>query len=224
MQQEKESFLSHRFDAQRNEAFRCLTDRVHACRRCPRMEGRTRVFGAGNGSVDATLLFVAEAPGRLGADRSGIPLSGDQTGRNFEYLLRSAQLKRDDIFITNAVLCNPRDGQGYNAPPTLQEIENCAEHLRDTINLLQPGYVISLGKVALQALSRVAPHDIVLSRHVGRPQRWDGRWLIALYHPSPRAQAYRSMSKQMEDFRHMGAFIRDNKPVIDPPDNSSSRS
>lgn len=213
MQQEKEMILSYHFDAQRDEAFRGLVDRVHTCRRCPRMEGRTRVFGPGNGSVGASILFIAEAPGRLGADRSGVPLSGDQTGRNFECLLRSAQLKRNDIFITNAVLCNPRDGQGYNAPPTLQEVENCADHLRNTINLLQPGYVITLGKVALQALSRIAPHEITLSQHVGRPQRWDGKWLIALYHPSPRAQVYRSLAQQMEDFRRLGAFIRDNKPV-----------
>ena len=47
------------------------------------MEGRTRALGQGNGPLDARVLFVAEAPGRLGADRTGVPLSGDQTGRNF---------------------------------------------------------------------------------------------------------------------------------------------
>jgi uracil-DNA glycosylase family 4 len=189
------------------------------------MEGRTRVFGPGNGSVEAAILFVAEAPGRLGADRSGVPLTGDQTGRNFEYLLRSAQLKRSDIFITNAVLCNPRDGQGYNAPPTPQEVGNCADHLHETIHLLQPMYVIALGKVALHALSLVAPHEIVLSRDVGSPQKWDGRWLIALYHPSPRTQVYRPLAKQTEDFRRLGTFIRNNQSVTDPLlDNFTSHS
>src|SRR4051812_35615056 len=73
-----------------------LAARVQACRLCPRMEGRTRVFGMGNGNPSARLLFVAEAPGRLGADKSGIPLSGDRTGRNFAALLASASISRSD--------------------------------------------------------------------------------------------------------------------------------
>ena len=43
---------------------------AQACRVCPRMEGRRRVLGAGNGPLDARVLFVAEAPGRLGDDRT----------------------------------------------------------------------------------------------------------------------------------------------------------
>lgn len=204
-------------DAQPDEAFACLIAHVQSCRLCPRMEGRTRVFGHKNGSVDAKILFVAEAPGRLGADRSGIPLRGDQTGRNFEYLLSQAQLTRNEIFITNAVLCNPRDEQGYNAPPSQQEIENCTSHLRETIHILRPRYVIALGNVALKALNHIDQHNIILSRHVGIPQKWHGRWLIALYHPSPRAQTYRSLAKQVEDFQRLAAFIKDHgaaKPSI----------
>lgn len=198
---------SHSVEKQK-EAFECLIARVQSCRLCPRMEGRTRVFGHKNGQIDAKILFIAEAPGRLGADRSGIPLRGDQTGNNFEYLLSQAQLTRNEIFITNAVLCNPRDGQGYNAPPTPQEIENCADHLRETIHILRPLYVIALGNVALKALNGVDQHNIILSRYVGIPQKWNGRWLIALYHPSPRAQTYRPLSKQVEDFQRLGAFIK----------------
>jgi uracil-DNA glycosylase len=213
IQNEKTHVFAKNIENQRENDFRCLIARVQSCRCCPRMEGRTRVFGPKNGSIDAKILFVAEAPGRLGADRSGIPLTGDQTGRNFEFLLRAAQLTRDDIFITNAVLCNPRDEQGYNAPPTLQELENCSNHLRETINILQPHYVIALGKVALQALCSVAQHELILSKNVGSPQKWNARWLIALYHPSPRAQTYRSREKQVEDFQRLGSFIRSNSPL-----------
>lgn len=213
MSQENDDNTVIHSDDQRDYAFHSLANRIHSCRRCPRMEGRNRVFGLKNGSIDAATLFIAEAPGRLGADRSGIPLTGDQTGRNFETLLHAAQLKRSDIFITNAVLCNPRDKQGHNAPPTSQEIENCSDHLHETIILLQPRFIITLGQVALRALSHVAQHEIILSRDVGNPQQWNGRWLIPLYHPSPRAQTYRSFTKQLEDFRLLGAFIRRNPPL-----------
>jgi uracil-DNA glycosylase family 4 len=175
------------------------------------MEGRTRVLGPANGSLDTFVLFVAEAPGRLGADRFGVPLTGDQTGRNFDLLLQAAGLERASVFITNAVLCNPRDEQGHNSPPTLQEIAHCSDHLQVTIALLQPRYVITLGQIALRAIQSIEKHDITLAQDVGCPQLWNGRWLIALYHPGPRARLHRPIAKQLEDFRNLGDFITRDK-------------
>ena len=193
------------------QAFQQLVARAQACRRCPRMEGRVRVLGPGNGSLDAQILFIAEAPGRLGADRSGIPLTGDQSGRNFDALLQQAGLARASIFITNAVLCNPRDERGNNARPTSHEIEHCSDHLRETIAILQPRYVVTLGQIALQALQHIAHHEVTLAQHVGLPQQWNGRWLIALYHPGPRARIHRPLAMQIEDFRRLETFIRDDQ-------------
>ncbi len=56
----------------------------------PRMEKRWRVLGAGNEPVGARVLCVAEAPGRLGAERMGVPLRGDRTGQGFSRLLATA--------------------------------------------------------------------------------------------------------------------------------------
>ena len=191
-----------------NEAFRQLVEQVQACHICPRMEGRTRVFGSANGNIQAQVLFIAEAPGRLGADHWGIPLFADQTGRNFEALLRAASLERSSVFITNAVLCNPRDEHGRNATPTIREVYNCSAHLCATIEIIQPRYVVTLGRIALQALKAVAIHEAVLVRDVGRPLRWNGRWLIPLYHPSPRACIHRSLQLQVEDYRRLGELVR----------------
>ena len=90
--------------------FADLVQCVSHCNLCQRLCGRTKVLSQGNGSLNAKILFVAEAPGRLGADRTGIPLYGDRTGDNFEALLGNVGWHRQDIFITNALLCNPRDG------------------------------------------------------------------------------------------------------------------
>ena len=190
------------------DEFQNLVKQVHNCRRCPRMEGRTRVLSAENGPLQAKLLFIAEAPGRLGAERSGVPLTGDQTGRNFDALLRAADIDRQDIFITNAVLCNPQNKQGLNASPTSSEISNCSGYLHATIQLLQPRYVVTLGKVALRALQRIEPHTITHPQHTGIPVVWYNRWLIPLYHPGPRARIYRSAELQIEDFRRLGDFIK----------------
>jgi uracil-DNA glycosylase family 4 len=157
------------------------------------------------------VLFVAEAPGRLGADRSGTPLSGDQTGRNFDLLLRAAQLDRNAIFLTNAVLCNPR-----NAPPRVYEIRRCAHHLRDTISVVDPTYVVTLGNTALRALQLIEPHQAKLSRDVGQLISWWDRLLIPLYHPGPRARIHRPFSAQVADFQRLGALLASAPmPVVD---------
>src|SRR5688500_851632 len=100
------------------------------------MEGRRRVLGPANGPLDARVLFVAEAPGRLGGDRTGVPLTSDQTGRNFARLLEHAGLRRDEVFVTNAALCNPRSLGGLNRPPSRIELASCREHLRRTLDLV----------------------------------------------------------------------------------------
>jgi uracil-DNA glycosylase len=191
----------------REAAFLRLVERVSQCRVCPRMEGRTRVLSAANGNLQAQILFVAEAPGRFGGDRCGIPLSQDQTGRNFQLLLDKADIPRETIFITNAVLCNPRDEQGRNAPPTRSEISNCVGHLKETIEIIQPRFVVTLGTVALQTLKTMETHSLQLSQDVGRCISWYERRLVPLYHPGPRAQLHRSFEKQIEDFQNLAKIL-----------------
>jgi uracil-DNA glycosylase len=190
------------------EEFDLLAKMVQGCRLCVRMEGRRRVLGRENGKVGARVMFVAEAPGRLGADRSGVPLSGDQTGRNFAALLEEAGIARGDIFVTNGVLCNPRDAKGNNAPPNVREIANCSRHLAETVRIVDPEFVVALGVVGLKALGLVSPHGAVLATDVGRALPWFGRVLVPLYHPGPRALIWRSMEMQKEDYRRLGEMLR----------------
>lgn len=197
-------------DTYREETFLRLAQRVSECRACPRMEGRARVLGAANGNLRAEALFIAEAPGRLGADLSHIPLSGDQTGRNFQALLDQAGLRREDVFITNAALCNPRDVSGNNAPPTRREIGNCACHLRETIEIVQPRFVVTLGTIALRSLDLIEPHALILSRDVGKCSQWFGRSLIPLYHPGSRARIHRPVEMQQADFRNLALLVMAN--------------
>lgn len=191
----------------READFARLTARAGACQICERMADCRAVLSAANGHLSARILVVAEAPGRLGGARTGIPLAGDQSGRNFERLLAAAGLKRDDLFITNAVLCNPRDAYGRNDAPSMREIRNCSPFLRATIDLVDPALVIALGAVALKALGFITPHDVELRRDVAKPVRWGERILISMYHPSPRAQLHRSLAQQCEDFASLRPLL-----------------
>lgn len=165
--------------------FVALVREVQACRACPRMEGRRRVLSPANGPLAARVLFVAEAPGRFGAEQGGIPLSGDASGRNFTRYLRSAGLTREEVFVTNAALCNPRTARGTNAPPSPSELRNCAPFLQRTLAVVQPAVLVTLGNKALAALHLIEPHLHTLRQHAATVVPWNGWTLFPLYHPSP---------------------------------------
>jgi uracil-DNA glycosylase family 4 len=167
-----------------------------------------RVLGHSAGSLDAKVMFIGEAPGRLGADQTQIPFHGDVAGGNFEDFLQFAGIHRGDIFVTNAVLCNPRDSKGNNSSPTIREIESCAAYLRRQIELVNPEIVVSLGAVALRALATIEPHGLTLSAHVRTAHRWNGRELIPLYHPGQRALIHRSRPNQRSDYQFVAERMR----------------
>src|SRR5690606_25553634 len=106
----------------KDRQFEKLVDSIENCRLCPDMECRAKVFSENNGNIYSNVLFIAEAPGRLGADRTRIPLFGDQTGVNFQRLINTIGWTRDKFFITNAILCNPRNEKGNNMTPTKDHI------------------------------------------------------------------------------------------------------
>ena len=189
------------------ERFKDLIDSVQYCDLCPRLCDRRKVLSAANGDVESRVLFVAEAPGRLGADRTGVPLCGDRTGDNFETLLGNIGWQREHIFITNAVLCNPKQDNGNNSTPTTEEIANCSAYLEMVITLVNPDVIVTLGTTALDALELLSPHGIQLRDGVAQFVPWRGVYLFPLYHPGPRATIHRSLPKQRSDFMLLAKIV-----------------
>ncbi len=190
---------------------------VQHCTLCERLTGRTKVLSNANGNIDSKVLFVAEAPGRLGADRTGIPLCGDQTGRNFEVLLGNIGWAREEVFVTNSLLCNPRQANGNNATPSPDEIANCSAYLDMAIELVDPEVVVSLGATALAAVGHIAPHGRALKSSVATRVPWAGRVLFPLYHPGPRARVHRSLPKQRSDFMRLAKLVSPTKGLLKAP-------
>jgi len=181
--------------------FERLTRQAAECTTCPNMAEQSAVLGPANGSIDSDILFIAEAPGRFGGARTGIPFSGDKSGDNFEALIAHIGLTRQDIFITNAVLCNPLHN-GNNRRPTTKEIGNCSSYLESVLELMQPRVVVTLGGVGLDAINRILDTRYKLAEVIGKPQFTGHFTLLPLYHPSPRVTHWkRPLSVQKRDFR-----------------------
>lgn len=169
-----------------------------------------------NGSINSRILFIGEAPGRKGADRTRIPFSGDQSGKNLDRFIASIGLTRAEIFITSAALCNPRHHSGANRKPTKSELENCSDFLRRTIDLVNPRVVVTLGSVALESLKRIENHDLVLKDAVGRVYEWDGRTLVPIYHPSPQVLAsHRREQAQLQDYQLVRKVVDSSQKAVD---------
>ncbi|SVC70462.1 uncharacterized protein METZ01_LOCUS323316, partial [marine metagenome] len=113
-----------------------------SCTACGLAEGRTQVV-FGNGSPDADVMFVGEAPGAR-EDEQGVPFVG-RSGQLLDRLLaEELGMDRSDVYIANVVKCRPPD----NRDPRPEEIAACRPWLARQMDLVDPSVVVTLGNFA----------------------------------------------------------------------------
>ena len=184
-----------------SNSFFKLEKKAAACRLCPSLADETAILSSANGSLDASIFFIAEAPGRFGAGRTGVPFEGDRSGDNFKVLLKHIGLMRSEVFITNAVLCNPLI-EGNNRRPSAKEIKNCTSFLKASLDIIRPKVVVTLGTVALSSINQLFGTRFQLNQNVAQSLTMPDFKLFPLYHPSPRVTNWkRPMAQQKKDFR-----------------------
>ncbi len=131
------------------------------------------VFGVGN--PQSSLLFVGEGPGEQ-EDLQGIPFVGP-AGKLLDDMLSIIDVTRENCYIANIVKCRPP----RNRDPLPQEQQLCYPYLENQIALIDPKIIVCLGRIAGQKI--MSPELRITVDH-GRWQHKDGRWYMALYHPS----------------------------------------
>ena len=151
---------------------------VAGCTRCRLHEGRTQVV-FGNGSPDADLMFVGEAPG-FHEDKQGVPFVG-QAGKLLDNLLAGIGLERSHVFVCNVLKCRPPG----NRDPVPEEKEACEPYLFRQVELIRPKVIATLGNHATKQLSG---KEIGITRIHGQEQPIKvgalSVLLYPLYHPA----------------------------------------
>ena len=102
-----------------------------------------------SGNHDSPLMIVGLAPGKHGANRTGIPFTGDASGDLLFQTLEILSLV-DQVIITNAVKCLPLKNKPGN-----MEITNCQRYLIPEIirHKEKPNAVfLALGRIAHNAI------------------------------------------------------------------------
>ncbi len=97
----------------------------------------------GEGSHDAQIMFVGEAPGKNEAEK-GRPFCG-AAGRVLDKLLASINIKREDVYVTNIVKDRPPE----NRDPLPEEIEIYGPFLDRQIETIQPKVIATLGRFSM---------------------------------------------------------------------------
>jgi len=127
------------------------------CVRCPALVASRRRIVHGYGDVRSGIVFIGEAPGRHGADQTGIPFWGDRSGRILRRILVRLGLASDETataslrcFITNTVRCCPPG----NRTPTAAEVQSCREWLDTELDLIKPRLLVPVGRIALQEVGK----------------------------------------------------------------------
>jgi DNA polymerase len=151
------------------------TEAVKQCRKCVLCDSRKNtVFG--EGSPDCQVMFVGEAPGQ-NEDDAGRPFVGS-AGNLLTGMIQACGWRREDVFIANTIKCRPPG----NRTPTEAEIEACVGYLDLQIKIINPKYIVCLGRTAAKWF--FPPDTRGISAQRGHFRLWCGRKVIVTYHPS----------------------------------------
>jgi uracil-DNA glycosylase len=180
-----------------------LAREASTCTRCRLSAGRTQVVFA-DGNPDADLMFIGEGPG-YHEDVQGLPFVG-AAGQLLNRLLGEIGLRREDVRITNVVLCRPPG----NRDPMPDEIEACKPYLQEHVELVDPKVICTLGNFATRV---ILERPVAISKVRGERHAWQGRMVIPTFHPAAvlrgGGDASRAMAQIREDFASLREAIEE---------------
>jgi uracil-DNA glycosylase len=174
-----------------------------SCKGCDLWRNATQtVFG--DGSERATVMLIGEQPGDQ-EDQKGIPFSGP-AGRLLDEGLAEAGIRRDEVYITNAVKhfkWLARGKRRLHQKPNGREISACRPWLVAELEAIRPRILVCLGATAARAvLGRVTK----ISEHRGDLLESElGARVIVTVHPSSILRIEDADSRQIA-MRH---FVHD---------------
>jgi DNA polymerase len=134
----------------------------------------------GEGSHNAKIIFIGEAPGRNEA-MTGSPFCGS-AGKILDELLDSVKIDRKDIYITNIVKDRPQK----NRDPLPEEIEIYGPFLDRQIEIIKPKVIVTLGRYAMNYIMnkyKLNNEMETIGKAHGKVYKVNEIDIVTLYHP-----------------------------------------
>lgn len=162
----------------------------------------------GEGNPDANIVFIGEAPGKNEA-AAGRPFIGP-SGEVLAEMLKSINLKREDVYVTNIVLDRPPTKR----EPTPEEIAFYEPFVDRILDIIQPAVIATLGRFAMQyilkrldlpekrqTISQLHGKLIKARMHYGEVH------IVPLYHPAVVLYSASQKATLQQDFEKLKLFI-----------------
>jgi uracil-DNA glycosylase len=188
-------------------SLKALRAAARACEGCDLYRNATQtVFG--EGPKQARLVLVGEQPGDV-EDRQGRPFVGP-AGRILEKALAEVDIRREDVYVTNAVKhfrWIQRGKRRMHQRPAIRQVIACKPWLRAELAIVQPQLVVCLGATAAQAM--VGKVVRITSERGKFLDDEMGRIILVTIHPSAILRQ-RDKSEQEKEYQR---FVADMKLV-----------
>lgn len=141
------------------------------------------IFGTGN--LNSHMVLVGEAPGAEEV-KAGKPFVG-KAGKNLDGFLRSLEVNREDIYITNVVkfrptIVNPETGRINNKQPSWDDVDSFLYYLNREIEIINPLVVVTLGAISLKSLYKRSSSVGLCHGRSFKTKK--GYSIFCLYHPA----------------------------------------
>lgn len=172
-----------------------IAKEIEECKICK--EEKTGISVPGEGSPDAKVVFIGEAPGRL-ESQIGRPFVG-RSGKYLRAQILSSGLNEKDVFITSPVKYLP-----IHKTPKPYEIAHGRLHLNDQLRVIDPRIIVLLGSVAAQAVLEEKP---LLTKDHGKIVEKDGKTYLLFYHPAFIIRFPKYKDEFEKDFTALKEFI-----------------
>lgn len=164
---------------------------------CPNLAQEATQLVFGDGSPDADIVFIGEAPGK-NEDQQGKPFVG-AAGKFLNEMLAGIGLAREDVYITNIVKYRPPN----NRDPLPEEKLAFLPYLQTQLEVIKPKLVITLGRHSMDSLLP----GLQISQVHGQPKRYQGQVYLPLFHPA--AALYNGSLRQtlIDDFERIPKIL-----------------
>jgi uracil-DNA glycosylase len=186
--------------AARRETLEEIRADLGDCKRCKLWETRNQlVFG--EGSPEARLMFIGEGPG-ADEDASGRPFVG-RAGQLLTKMIEAINLKREDVYIANAVKSRPPG----NRTPETDEVRACIPFLFRQIAAIKPKLIVALGNPAMQALLDTKMGITKMRGQFAPFPRDPTIKVLPTFHPAYLLRSPDKKREAWEDLKRVRAFL-----------------
>lgn len=166
---------------------------------CPDLAKAATHMVFGEGSPNAEVVFIGEAPGK-NEDLQGRPFIG-AAGKFLDEMLAQIGLDRKDVYITSILKYRPPK----NRDPLPEEKQAFLPYMQAQLDVIQPLLVVTLGRHSTNCFLP----GLQISKVHGLTRPSNGQTYLPLYHPA--AALYNSGMRQtlIDDFKQIPRILNE---------------